>query len=147
MNVRETFVAWSDEYSLGLPEIDDQHKVLFQVLNRLWASLINRASREEMLAIADELERYTVAHFTAEEVYMRAIEYPDFAEHKKAHKAFVDRLATEKRVVLAGGNLSLDLVKFLRDWLANHILVTDKAYARTSKPKGRLASFFSKLLG
>ncbi len=151
MNTRESLIAWSDEYSLGLPEIDEQHKVLFAVLNKLWISIVNRGSREEQLVILDELERYTVSHFTAEEVFMRATNYADFEEHKKAHKAFVDRLAQEKRNVLAGGSLSLDLLKVLKDWLADHILVTDKAYAKAHQQKQgaqtTLGRFFKRLLG
>lgn len=149
MNVRESLIAWSDQYSLGMPEIDDQHKVLFEVLNRLWAGIINRAGRDEMLAIVDELERYTLSHFAAEETFMRATGYADLAEHKKAHKAFVDRLAAEKKLVLAGGSLSLDLLKFLKDWLANHILVSDKAYAEAHRANSQslLGRFFKRLLG
>ncbi|HTY98633.1 MAG TPA: bacteriohemerythrin, partial [Rhodocyclaceae bacterium] len=132
-------------------EIDDQHKVLFDVLNRLWAAIIKRAGRDEMLAIVQELERYTVAHFTAEEVFMRAVDYADRDGHKKSHQEFIDRLASEKKVVLAGGSLSLDLLKFLKDWLANHILVSDKAYSRAlrqrNEPQTAFGRFFKRLMG
>lgn len=148
MSLRETFVAWSDEYALDLPEIDDQHKVLFEILNSLWAAIVNRAKHEEMVDIINRLEQYTVSHFTAEEVYMRAIGYADFDAHRETHKAFVTRLADEKRLVESGGAPGLDLLKFLRDWLANHILVADKAYARANQePKSILGRFFKKLTG
>jgi hemerythrin len=151
MNVRKQLITWSDEYSVGMSEIDAQHKVLFDVLNRLWAAIIRRADQDEMLAIVSELEKYTIAHFAAEEVFMKSIDYADLAEHNKAHRMFVDRLAAEKKVVLAGGSLSLDLLKFLKDWLANHILVSDQAYARAvrerNEPQTALGRFFKRLLG
>ena len=151
MNVRKLLIAWSEEYSVAMPEIDAQHQVLFDLLNRLWAAIIKRAGRDEMMAIVAELERYTVAHFAAEEAFMAATGYQDLEEHKLAHRIFVDKLAAEKKIVLAGGNLSLDLLKFLKDWLADHILVSDKAYSLAlrlgAKPQTELGRYFKKLVG
>ena len=41
-----SIVAWKDAYSLGMPEIDDQHKVLFELINELWDAIVKRASAE-----------------------------------------------------------------------------------------------------
>lgn len=150
MSSRESLVAWSDAYSLGLPEIDDQHKVLIDLINQLWDAIIKRARPEEMLTIVEELEKYTISHFGAEETFMRMTGYPEFDRHKKFHDDFVARIGAEKKVVQAGGHLSLELLKYLRDWLINHILVADKAYAevhrRRNEPQTMLGRFFKKLL-
>lgn len=150
MNSRESLVAWSDAYSIGMAEIDDQHKVLIDLINQLWDAIIKRARNEEMLAIVEELEKYTISHFGAEETFMRVTGYPEFDRHKKIHDEFVARIAAEKRVVQAGGHLSLELLKYLRDWLINHILVADKAYAevhrRKDEPQTMLGRFFKKLI-
>lgn len=150
MTSSESLVSWSDAYSLGLPEIDDQHKVLIDLINQLWAAIIKRATPAETLVLVEELEKYTISHFGAEETFMRITGYPEFDRHKKFHDEFVARIASEKKVIQAGGHLSLELLKFLRDWLINHILVADKAYAeahrRKNEPQSILGRFFKKLI-
>ena len=151
MSPTQPLIAWSNDFSIGIDEIDDQHKLLFDALNRLWAAILERAGREAMMAIVEDLERYCRDHFTAEEAFMAATGYQDLAGHAAAHGLFVDRLAAEKKVVLAGGQLSLDLVKFLKDWLASHIRVSDKAYAealrQSNQPPVEADRFFQRLRG
>jgi hemerythrin len=59
-----SIVAWKDAYSLGMPEIDDQHKVLFELINELWDAIVKRASAENQMLVIEGLEHYTIAHFT-----------------------------------------------------------------------------------
>lgn len=146
-----TLVTWSDAYCLGMPEIDDQHKVLFDLMNQMWDSIIRRASWDDTLEILTELEMYTISHFGEEETFMRVIAYPEFDRHKKYHEEFVARIASEKKAIQEGGELSLDLLRFLRDWLVNHILVADKDYAGTFRHKKEerqtmLGRFFKKMV-
>lgn len=140
--------AWSDSYALGMPEIDDQHKALFVLINRLWEQIITQADSAEVMKVLEKLEQYTISHFTAEETFMRVIAYPGFDEHKAAHENFVARIGKEKAGILAGGALTLDILHFLKDWLVDHILVTDKAYADQHKRQSGsvLGRFFKRLL-
>ncbi|MDP2794935.1 MAG: bacteriohemerythrin [Sulfurisoma sp.] len=142
---KDTLVAWQDDFGLGLTEIDDQHKSLFDLINRLWAAVVGRADTAEMMAILAELEHYTLSHFAAEETFMRVIDYPGFAEHKKAHEAFVGRLGEEKKSILAGKHFSLEMLRFLKDWLINHIMVMDRAYAEVHAASKQPKSMFSRL--
>jgi hemerythrin len=96
----------------------------------------------------EELERYTVTHFTAEESFMRTHNYSGFDAHKTQHDGFISRLRQEREAVEAGATLSLDMINFLKDWLINHILVQDKTYAAEFTPKklgDSLGGFFSRL--
>ena len=135
MNNANNIVNWSDNYALDMPEIDAQHQVLFALINRLWNQIINHADTNEMLKVLDELEQYTISHFAAEETFMRMSNYSKFDEHKLAHTKFVARIVKEKAHVIAGNALTLDILHFLKDWLVDHILVTDKAYADQLKHK------------
>lgn len=144
--VEKAIVNWQDSYSVGMAEIDDQHKALFATINRLWAAIVGKGDPASVLGLLDELERYTVSHFSAEEVFMSQIGYPDFAAHKKLHALFVQRIAQERAGVSAGKSLSLDLLHFLKDWLIQHILVEDQRYAAfcresTKKNQGLTALF------
>lgn len=141
-------VQWSDSYRIGLAEIDDQHKTLIDLMNDLWTAIAVNANAQDYEKILQRLEQYTVAHFSAEEVMMRDIGFPDFDKHQAAHRHFVKRLQDESKRVQRGEKLSLDILHFLRDWLVNHILVNDKAYAAyiasKDKPAGFLGRFFSR---
>ncbi len=126
-------VNWQNAYSLGIPEIDEQHKVLFELINELWDALAKRSPIQSQLLVIEGLEHYTTAHFAAEETLMRVIKYPKFDTHKQTHDKFVRRIAEEKARLLAGNGLSLDVLYFLKDWLVNHILVDDQDYAGFSQ--------------
>lgn len=141
-------VQWSDSYLIGLGEIDDQHKTLIDLMNALWQAISSNAGDMECKNVLAKLERYTITHFSAEETMMRTMGYPDFDGHQRAHKQFVERLQEEKRQIENGNKLTLDILHFLKDWLVNHILVKDKAYAAffadKERPEGFLGRFFSR---
>ena len=68
---------WKDNYSVGNPEIDDQHRDLFNLCNQLSESL----TEKECKFIIMKLFKYTRLHFTAEEKLMKDLEFPLFVEH------------------------------------------------------------------
>lgn len=141
----KNLVVWQHKYSLDMEEIDDQHKMLFDIMNRLWSAIVRRAESKELGNILEDLERYTVLHFTEEETFMRSINYDAFDEHINYHRHFVKYIQTEKEAALAGKMVSLELLHFLRDWLVNHILVEDRKYAdqfHLNKQKPSLLSRF-----
>ncbi|MFO1219981.1 MAG: bacteriohemerythrin [Burkholderiaceae bacterium] len=144
---RPSVVAWSRNYALGLDEIDDQHKMLFDLINRLWGHLVDNSDAATVKSTLEDLERYTLSHFTAEETFMRVTGYANFDAHKAQHAAFVQRVMREKAAVLAGKPISFEVLTFLKDWLVDHILVADKAYAdatrkREEPPKSFWRRFF-----
>lgn len=144
-----SLVAWSDDFNLGMEEIDAQHGVLIDLINQVWVAAVKKPDRDEALRILEELEKYTITHFTAEEIFMREIAYGNFDLHKKEHTNFVARIAEEKAKVVAGGAVTLGIIHFLKDWLINHILVADKQYAlefkKRSEPASVLGKFFKRL--
>lgn len=149
MPLNDTLVRWEESYRLGLDEIDDQHKMLFDIMNHLWKAIVRRAGAEEMASIINDLEQYTISHFTAEEAFMRSHGHSDFAQHKKQHDSFVARLREARLAAGQGRTVDLELLHFLREWLVNHIMVKDRAYAKehelTAQPKSFLGRFFKKL--
>jgi len=155
MSAHDRIVVWLDGYALGLPEIDAQHKVLFDLMNALWGTLIVRAPAAQTLAIIRELERYTIVHFIEEEAFMRQAGYTGFDAHKAAHDRFVARVAEEKARIEAGHPFGLEILHFLKDWLVQHILVEDRRYVdeyrvaqrAASAAPGGLGRFFRRLGG
>lgn len=144
-----SLVAWSDDFNLGMQEIDAQHSILIDLINQVWVAVVKKPDRAEALRVLEELEKYTITHFTAEEIFMREINYGNFDLHKEEHTKFVARIAEEKAKVVAGDAVTLGIIHFLKDWLINHILVADKQYAlefkKRSEPASVLGRFFKRL--
>ncbi|MDR2837802.1 MAG: bacteriohemerythrin [Azonexus sp.] len=142
-------VIWQDKYALGLDEIDEQHKTLFNIMNHIWEGIVHNADAASMIGFLEELERYTISHFTEEEVFMRGIEYPNIDSHIAQHHTFVQHITNEKIKAQRGQKVSLELLHFLRNWLVNHILVEDKRYEvhfhSGKRSKSILGRFFAKL--
>ena len=139
-------ITWGEKYCLGLDEIDEQHQALVDIINRIWQSIILRSDKQAIFSLIAELEKYTLAHFAAEETLMRITDYPRFEKHKQEHQDFVGRVLEEKKQALASGELSLDLMYFLRDWLVGHILGSDKHYADyMNKNKSKSGSLIGRL--
>lgn len=123
-------IEWSDELSVGIQEIDEQHKVLVGLLNDLHEAIHERHGRETSIEILQKLIDYTRIHFAVEESLMRLFEYPGYEEHKQQHEhLFEEILEFQKRVLNEGHSISFQLLHFLRMWLTRHILESDMDYS------------------
>ena len=72
-----TFIEWSNELSVGIEEIDAQHKVLVDLLNQTHGAIQQRHIAQVTNDIIDQLSEYTRVHFAVEESLMRILHYPD----------------------------------------------------------------------
>lgn len=139
-------LSWQDGFNVGIDSVDDQHRRLLVLINGLWDATVRDASVAQLLTHVDELERYTRYHFADEENAMKAAGYPNLTEHCKAHQGFIARIAAEREKVMKDGYVTLDLVRFLQNWLLEHIAVKDKHYATFVLESSQRTSFFSRLL-
>ena len=149
MKLAAPLVTWQNSYALGLEEIDEQHKMLFDIMNRIWEGIVRNADATTIGSALEDLERYTVLHFTEEETFMRSIGYPQIDAHVALHRRFVQKLTDAKAKPEQGDRTSLELLHFLRDWLVNHILVEDKRYVTQFQTEKHhtslLGRFFARL--
>jgi hemerythrin-like metal-binding protein len=125
-----SYFEWdANRYSLKISAMDDEHKVLIGLMNKLH-SLHDAGARGAVLleALAD-LARYTEKHFADEEAYMAKVGYPNLGTHKVVHERLLDRLAALHESCAATGKLSDDLFVFLKTWLSGHICGVDTKYA------------------
>lgn len=119
-------MTWKDCYSVGVSEIDAQHRKLFLLINDVSEASQNPSCRqEEIERIIDDLLHYVEFHFSSEQRYL--VNHPEFAAHRDTHAQFV--IATIKFVKRLKENdpslLTNDLLIFLVNWLRDHILATD----------------------
>ncbi len=123
------FINWNDTYSVQIEEIDNQHKKLIALINELFDSMQKGQSNKIIERILDDLVDYTVFHFKNEETYFDRFNYEDTEEHKEKHKRLVNKVLKVKSDFESGKmSVSSDLLKFLKRWLFEHILETDKKY-------------------
>jgi len=119
---------WTEELSVGVDEIDDQHKEMFHTLSSLFAAMAAGRAAMEAGKVIDFLGWYAVNHFQTEEKYMDEYRYPDVEAHKKEHEEFRARFSVYKNELDERGissTLVMHLLKEISDWLADHIGVTD----------------------
>lgn len=128
---------WSERFSVKVREIDEQHRHLVGMINRLHEAMVANKGRELQQEIITELVAYTGFHFATEEKYMRSFGYAGYFAHKKEHEQFAAEAAELKARVDRGGLvLTLEVMTLLKDWLQNHILGTDMKYSQLFNSKG-----------
>jgi len=129
--------AWNDQYRVNVQEIDKQHKKLVETLNTLHAAMLSGKSREILADIIKNLVEYTGYHFSFEEQNMIKYHYPAYLQHKKEHDHFTEKVIDFQKKQKEGRVMvSLEVMNFLKDWLQNHILGTDKKYSSFFNEKG-----------
>ncbi len=122
-----SLLEWSDALSVGFEEMDEDHKKLVEMVNTL-NDAVDRGERGEVIEdILEELASYTQWHFRHEERLMQEFEYEGLFEHKKEHEDLTAQ-AVELIEKFQKGDVAVPgmLLPFLKDWLTNHILGTDK---------------------
>lgn len=124
-------VLWKDEYTVGIPAIDEQHEKLFDIANRISELLANELlvdKYDHIIAVLNELRDYTVEHFAAEEAYMLKHKYRKFLSHKALHHEFIEKINTvDLNQIDNEQNLYLkEILNFVTEWLISHILQEDK---------------------
>jgi len=132
----KTFV-WSDEYSVGIDEIDEQHKTLFAMVDKLHEAIMNKAGSAACRVILKELVDYTRVHFALEQTLMRVGKYPEYELHCRLHHELVEDVeALQQKIDSGHAAISFELLQFLRNWLTRHILSEDMKYGNFFRQGG-----------
>ena len=131
------FFDWNDSYSVGVADIDTQHKKLFALINELYDSTNKGRANDVLERILGELIEYTKFHFKTEEQLLEQNGYPGLPEHRIAHRRLlseirrtVDRAEQSSHVAIG------PLLVFLRDWYLNHIEGLDQQYGAWLNERG-----------
>jgi hemerythrin-like metal-binding protein len=131
-------VQWSEKFSVGVRELDQQHQQLIKLLNLLISTQGTTNTHSE--TISDTLmamTRYAQAHFKAEESLMEAHGYPGLEDQKIQHRNFRKNTVNFSIATTLGiDQVPEDLLVYLADWWVHHILEDDMAYRSFFKDKG-----------
>lgn len=134
-----TLMDWNDSFSVGIREIDTQHKRLIDLINQLYRGIMLEQGDEVIGGTLDELVNYTVNHFGYEEKLFDKHGYPDKEEHLAKHKILIQQVTEHcQKFQETGGDMQVGnaLLTFLKDWLTKHIRGVDKKYSEFLNSKG-----------
>lgn len=136
-----SLMVWKEEYSVGLKDIDKQHMKLIEMVNEVHEAMAVGKSKDVLDQVFEELVDYTKTHFTYEENLLIKIGYPGASAHKGMHAELVGKVFSYKQRIDKGElGVSIDIMKFLRNWLNDHILIEDKKYGRFYSEKNMKAA-------
>ena len=140
---KATIVTWIDSLSVGIEELDNQHKHLINLTNKLYRAckIGDNTLDAEFKETMNRMANYVRSHFAAEQKLFTEISYPKYMEHKKEHDNMVYKII--KTLKEYEGNkdfIPMDFVVFLKNWIVDHVASSDHeygAYYRTWRIKNK----------
>jgi hemerythrin len=128
---------WSDDLSVGVEEIDDDHKNMIKYYNDLFAACMVSMGPAVVLETLGKLIEYTKYHFQREEGLMVKEGYPGLAEQRHEHEELIRIVEEVQKKAKSDPDheFSNDVLGFVSSWIRNHILESDLALARYIRVK------------
>jgi hemerythrin len=130
-------INWRNEFSVGVKEMDEQHKKLLVMINSLIKEQHTLTDQKTIADLLTEMTDYAEVHFRAEEFLMAEYGYEQISVQEKQHRAFIDKTISFYSATDIGPNvLSVALLDYLGTWLVGHILQEDMQYKDFFRSKG-----------
>lgn len=121
-----TLLSWTDDYAIGEAGIDAEHRALFELANDFHSRWQAQGERAEIAQILQRLVLYAEEHFRNEEQVMAAAGYPHLDEHRAVHAyMFEEIFKLREEFEHQDAHLEQDTMRFVRNWLVNHIVQHD----------------------
>jgi len=135
-----SLIEWKDELSVGIDEIDAQHKKWIAIINELHNSIMEGDSLASLEKTVKEVEEYTFFHFREEEKLLEKVNYPELSRHSRVHFSFRQEIIRVKSAILSGEVvLRTQVMSVLKNWLLDHIMKEDMKYADFIRERSKKA--------
>lgn len=132
-----SYISWSDDLAVGNTFIDNDHRKLIGLVNDLHDAMSQGKGKEVLGSTLSNLIKYTSAHFKREEDEMARIGYSGAMAHRQEHEKLVrEVLSLQQKFNDGNALLTVKVSKFLKDWLVDHIMKTDKALSKAIQQAG-----------
>jgi hemerythrin-like metal-binding protein len=122
-------MQWKDEYSIGIAEIDEQHKGIVELFTVINAAIDNREGWSDVFFKLEQLREHVRFHFALEESLMRMHGYSKHAEHVDQHKHFLDKLDQLQMTTLSR-QVTMNTIHYLSNWYTDHMKTQDRDFVR-----------------
>lgn len=123
-----TLIEWKDEFRIGIPSVDFEHRQLIGLINDLHANLAGKPQRDAITTFLGEIFSLISAHFALEEKEMRAMKYDQYADHKASHELLLDDIRDimdEVEATADDSQYESDLGERLERWFTVHFSTFD----------------------
>ena len=121
-----TLIEWKEQYSLGVPAIDHEHRELIELINELYASAHRAGTETSVADFLGELYTRITAHFALEEKIMRDSHYDEYLDHKIDHERLLDDIRDLMDDYDDGEYVDVEQFGVrLDDWFSEHFRTRD----------------------
>jgi len=123
-------LEWSDDLSVGIPDIDEQHRDFIDLVNGLNQAIIDRADLPDIRSKLKAIREQAREDFADEEEFFRQLGYPDTAHHMQEHEAIINSLS-EMVDTLSDESTMYEWIEVglkLKETLIEHLLNEDMRY-------------------
>jgi hemerythrin len=122
-------LSWSTQYSIGNNLIDAEHEELFRLINAFHDHWLEKRDHQSIARLLNQLVVYTEMHFRHEEAIMLDAGFPKLPEHQQVHELMVETIFKLCQSFEEKNNhLEMDTMKFLKNWLLDHIVRDDYSF-------------------
>ena len=120
---------WKEEYAIGIPEIDSQHKTLLEFIAEFEDAVAGKVhwnTVQPLIVRARESVRF---HFAVEESLMQIVNYPKLVPHRAEHLYVLNQFAALEQRVLRK-EMKAELTPMISAWLFHHMVESDKPFGQ-----------------
>ena len=133
-------IPWKDEFSLGIQEIDEQHKRMLSIINKLNNLFQDEkySNQEEIKNIIKEMADYAEYHFATEEKYFEIFSYENMTSHIEVHNQYRQKIKDWREYYNTSSDRKVffEISEYLQSWWTWHINNTDRDYVPFLKANG-----------
>lgn len=130
-----SLMNWNEKLDVGVHEMNDEHKGLLDLMNKLYDISKQKAPFSSQLQVLNDLKNATVQHFEHEEAYMEKIGWESASSHKYIHKGLLESFSKHYDEAQKNSKIPEEFFDFLKFWLAAHIQGIDKKYGDFANKK------------
>ncbi len=132
-----SLIEWSEELSVNIKEIDEQHKQLLEMINEFDRAVEEKKEEEIIDKTLDSLIDFASDHFKKEEELLEKYKFPELEDHREQHHRFLEDLFNiYKRSKDGEKDVPTRIAFFFGELLIKHLLEEDKKYGEYLKSKG-----------
>jgi len=120
-------LRWTEENSVYLPELDEEHQTMFRLLQELRRAVVEGEEAARLKLRAKHLADEITSHFRHEERMMREAQYPQAEWHKRQHATARAQLAAMADSIRSRDQASIfDSLEAVAKGIRDHINIADR---------------------